>query len=277
MVLDSTEGYAEPTYAAWARKVGPVPDFRPHTILRFTGVREMPHHVDGQPFEQTGFLEQVGHVAVDSYGDQFVLTPRMAADDTLGGFGEAIRAKREAHDATLNGLCVSLLVNNPAASDGVALFDASRSNIRTPGAAPDETELSAVRLLFRQMTDPNGRTTGRSLARLLVPSELETTTQKLLQKDLQIRPVTTATGEVFRGVVDYDVEPGLSGDSAAKWYAFASGGQAAVVYCHQTGFETVAVRQFYEPGTQALVHQFEGRFCAAVLNPQGAVRNDGGG
>jgi len=276
MVLDSTDDYAPPTYTSWARKLPAVPDFKPHTLWTAAGITELPQHIDGQPFEQTTFLESVGHAAVDSYGDEFRLTPRMAGDDSLGGFGEVLRAKREAHDATLNSLCVSLLVNNPAAADGVNLFDASRGNVRTPGAAISETELSEVRKLFRAMTDPNGRTLGKTVGRVLVPSALETTCEKVLA-DLQVVPASTSDAEVFRKRIGWDTEPCLDADSASKWYAFAKGGRAAVVYAHQTGVETVAVRQYYEPSTQALVHQFEGRFAAAVLNPQGAVRNDGGG
>jgi len=276
LVLDSTEDYAPPTYTAWARKVGPVPDFKPHTLWSATGITELPQHIDGQPYEQSTFLESVGSVAVDEYGDEFVLTPRMAVDDTLGGFGEALKAKREAHDATLNSLCVSLLVNNPAAADGVNLFDASRGNVRSPGAAISETELSEVRKLFRAMVDPNGRTLGKTVGRVLVPSALETTCEKVLA-DLQVVPASTSDAEVFRKRIGWDTEPGLDADSATKWYAFAKGGRAAVVYAHQVGYETCQVRRYLDNRTQSLCFQFTGRFAAAVLNPQGVCRNDGGG
>ena len=276
MVIDAADQYSPATYPNWARRLPSVPDFKAHTIWKATGQREMPLHVDGQGFEQTTVAEQVGHIAVDEYGDEFTLTPRMVVDDALGGFGEAVKAKAESHAATLNRLCVSLLVNNAVASDGIALFDASRSNIRTPGGAPSESELSAVRLLLRQQTDPNGRVLGYSLARVLCPSELETTVQKLLQATLQMTATTTADTQPFRGQVAYDVEPILSETSAARWFAFASGGQGAIIYCHQTGYERMQVRSYLDNATQSLVFQFSGRFAAAVLSPGSAIRNDGG-
>jgi len=275
MVIDSADQYAAPSYANWARKLPSVPDFKPSSIWKATGTREMPMHVDGQPYEQTTFAEQIGHIAVDEYGDEFTLTPRMVVDDALGGFAEAVRAKVEAHAATLNRLCVELLTNNAVASDGIAMFDASRSNIASPGGVPSESELSAVRLLLRQQTDPNGRVLGYSLARVLCPSELETTVEKVLA-DLQVVPASTSDAEPFRRRIGFDVEPILSETSAARWFAFASGGQGAVVFTHQRGYEKMQVRQYRDNATQSLVFQFSGRFAAAVLSPGSAIRNDGG-
>jgi len=275
-ILAASDPYAGTTYQNWAYKMPTVPDFKPQTIIRLGEFGELPLHIDGDPFEQSSFEEGYAWIAVDSYGDEFALTPRMIVDDNLGAFQEALTDKPAAHAATLNRLCVNLLIGNVTCADGTALYhSATRGNDRTSGGAPSTSELSEIRKLMRAMTGLSAkRKLNYNVDRILVPPALETTTQQLLQSTLQILPVTTATTEPFRGQVRYDIEPMLADDSDVKWYSFATPGRA-IAYCHQTGYESVRVRVYFDPRTNCRVHQFEGRFAAAVRNPKGTVRNAG--
>jgi len=279
-VLDAADPYAATTYQNWAYRMPSVPDFKPHTIIRMGAMTEMPLHVDGQGFEQWYPREEFGAVQVDSYADEFALTARMIVDDDLGGFQEALAAAPARWSATLNRLCVRVLTSTDLLPDAVALFDASRGNVRAAGGAPSTTELSEMRKLARAMTGPAGEKLGYSIARVLVPPALETTTQQVLQRDLQIRPTTAATAEPFRGQVDYDTEVLLADYDTAEqvWFGFApvSLGRG-IGYCTQTGYERLAVRDYFDARTGSRVHQFEGRFASCVVNPRAVFKNAGTG
>ena len=267
------------TYQLWAHRHPPVPDFRPNTLAGIGEFGEFPLHVDGDTFEQSELAEDYSWLQVDSYGDEFGLTPRMIVDDNLGAFTDALGDKKAAHDQTLNRLCVNLLTGNVACSDGIALYNlASHNNDRPAGAAPSTAELSAMRLLLRQQTGLGGRKLSFTINLLLVPEDLETGTEQLLNVSLAVNPVTVVNAEPFRGKVRWAVEPMLAAHSTAQYYGFADPARArSIVYAHQKGFEKMKVRRYFNPQNNCLFHQFEGRFCAAVRTWRGTVRNAGAG
>lgn len=267
------------TYPYWAYRLKPVADFKPRTLLTTGEFGELPLHTDGDVFEQSTFAEAVGEIQVESYADEFALTPRMAADDDANVFGEALRDKASAHDQTLNRLCCRLLGDNATLSDTYQLFDLpNHANDRVAGGPPSETELDAMRALLRAQLGPSGvRPMGYGLDLIVVPSALETTTEKLLG-DFQVVPVAAADAEIYRGRTKFAVEPMLSAWSTTAWYAFAAPNRGrAVVYVHQIGYEKMKIRTYTDPRTNSIVFQFEGRFAAAVRNHRAVARNAGTG
>lgn len=276
--LDTAPPYVGTTYQKWAARRPSVPDFKPATLVRIGEFGEFPLHVDGDDFEQSKPSEEQSWIQVDSYGDEFGLTPKMIVDDDLAAFTEALTDKQAAHEQTINRLCVNLLVGNVVCSDGVALFDdASHGNDRTSGAAPSTTELSAMRLKLRQQTGVSAkRKLNFTLFGLLIPEALETTTQQLLAATLQINPTTESNTPVFKGQVDWWVEPMLTDYSAQMYYGFANPQLArSIVYCFQTGFENMKTRNYFNPKNNCRIFQFEGRFAAAANHHRGIIRNAG--
>jgi len=277
-MLDLPLDYYPSTYRDWAFELPAVPDFKPKTIMAAGEFGEMPRVPDGEDFTQSNIAEEASWIATDAYGDEFALTPRMVVDDNLGVFEEAVRDKAVAHDMTLNRLCVELLTGNQIAGDGFALFDNTHhANDVTPGAAPSQTQLDTVRQKLRAQTGVSKkRKLNLTIKLLLIPLELETTTQQLLSTNVRVIPVTTSTGEIFRGMVDYRVEPMLSDASAVQWYAFAPRAIVRpIVYTHQTGFESMKSRLYFNPKNNSRVFQAEGRFAAAIRQWRGVVRNAG--
>lgn len=279
-MLDLPLEYFPTTYRNWAYQLPAVPDFKPKTIAAAGEFGEFPRVADGDDFTSSNIGEEASWIAADSYGDEFPLTPRMIVDDNLGAFEEAVRDKNVAHDSTVNRLCVDLLTGNAVAGDNNPLFDAvNHLNDVTGGngGPPSQAQLAAIRLLLRQQTGVSKkRKLNLTIKGLLIPSELETTTQQLLSTNVRVVPVTTATGELFRGEVDYWVEPMLSDASALQWYCFANKAMIRpIVYCHQIGFETMKSRLYFNPKNNSRVFQAEGRMAAAVRNWRGTVRNAG--
>jgi hypothetical protein len=266
---------AETTYREWAFPIRPIKDFRPATITQVGEFGDLPYHADAANFDQSKFLEAVGWIAIDSYGDEFQLTPRMLADDDAEGFVQALADKQAAHEATLNRLCCNLLTGNVTLMDGTPLFHVDHANLAGSGAAPSKTTLSAARLAFRQMLGVGGfRKLGLPLTTLVIPNEHETTCQELLQTTLGTFPPEASGLDVFRGQVQYFVEPLLSDSSTTGWYAFSKR-RRSIIYAHQVGFERMVTRSYYQPKNNSRVWQFEGRFAATVVDHRGVYLNAG--
>ena len=275
--LESAPEFVGTTYQTWAHRMAPLPDFKPATLVRYGEFGEMPLHVDGDNFEQSEILEDYSWIAVDSYGDEFGLTPRMIVDDNLGALTDAMADKKAAHGQTLNRLCVNILTGNPACVDGFALFNlANHGNDIAAGAAPTTVQLAAMRLLLRRQTGLGGRPLAQTINLLLIPEDIETVTQQLLLATLNITPIIAITTEPFRGRVQFEVEPMLAANSATIYYGFANPARArSIVYAHQRGFESMKTRNYYNPQNNCRFWQFEGRFAAAINNYRGVVRNNG--
>lgn len=277
--LDSAPRYRGTTFQEWARQRPSVPDFKPQTLVRVGEFGEMPLVPDGADFEQSQTTEEWSWLAVDSYGDEFAFTPRMMVDDDLGALMDGLSDKQAAADMTLNRLCVNLLTGNPLWTDGVALFAAGHGNLVAlgAGAAPSQVTIAAARLAFRQLTGVGARRNlNYSVEFLLVPSELETTCDVLLNPTHYVVPITTATAEIFRGKVRWIVEPMLSAASTTGWYAFAAQDIArCIVYAYQRGFEKLQKRDYYNPKNNCRIFQFEQRMAAAVNTHRGVYFNAG--
>jgi signal peptide peptidase SppA len=281
-MMDIQLTFAPATYDKWAYQLPPVADFKPKTIIAVGEFAEFPRVPGNADFTESTIGEEASWIQADKYGDEWTLTPEMVQDDGLGALEEVVRDKVLAHELTLNRLCINLLVGNATAGDGNNVFDSSNhGNDRTSGGAPSTTELAAMRLLFRLMKGVSKkRRLNLTLKGLLVPAEVETAAQQLLalvQGVVTVPvPVTTATVELFRGNVEYWVDPMLSENSTTIYYGFAERNSArAIIYCHQQGFEGLKTRNYYWPKNNARVFQFEGRFAAAVRNWRGIVRNNG--
>jgi signal peptide peptidase SppA len=274
--LEAPPEYVSTTYQFWAHKRSPLADFKPATLIRVGEFGLFPEHIDGDDFEQSKLATDRAWIKIDGYGDEFGLTPQMIIDDDLDAFMTALKDKRAAHDHTLNALCVDLLTGNVPVVDGIDLFDSEdHGNDITSGAAPTTTQLSAMRLTLRKQTGVGGqRKLNQTLGRLLIPEDLETTTQQLLAATLSITPHVETETPVFKGSVDWHVEPRLADHSTAKYYGFSKGSRA-IVYAHQRGFENMVTRNYFNPKNNCRTWQFEGRFAAAVNNYREIVRNAG--
>lgn len=269
--------YAPTTYRRWTYRMPSVPDFKPKTIIGIGEFPEFPVIPDGDdwpgvqsPTEERAFIQ------VDKYGQEFSLTPVMIANDDLGAIEEAARDNVIASEMKLNRLCVNLLVGNAPAQDGVALFhSASHGNVVGSPAAPDAAQLAAMRLLLRSQRGlSNQRALNLTLYGLLVPEDLETDVQRLLSPSLTVVPTQDSNAQIFRGQVEWWVEPMIGENSATYYYGFANPNIArSIVYTHMQGFESVRQRTYFNDKNQCRIFQYESRYAAAVRDYRGVVQN----
>lgn len=278
--MDLAMEEAETTYQFWAAKIDDVPNFMPKTLIATGEFSELPRHPDGKPFEGSNVSEEASWIAVDSYGDEWALTPKMIVDGQLDVMIEAAKNKQYAHEATQNRLCVNLLTGNVTLPDTYALFDdTNHGNDLATGLAPTTAQLAAMRLKLRKQKGVSAlRAVNLYLAGLLVPPDIETTTQQLLAPSVAVVPTAATGGEVFRGSVEYWVDPMLGDNSATIYYGFAKKTQARpIVWCRQTGFGQMKSKLYFDEKTNNRILQVEGRMAAAVRNWRGVVRNAGTG
>ncbi len=282
MLLPALEE-TETTYRNWCHRLPSVPDYRPKTLMEIGAFGELPYHEDGKGYEGVASpTMEANFIQVDEYGREWSMTPRMMIDDDLDGLSRVVTEHVLAHERTLNRLCINLLTANSGAGvtmpDGTVLFHSTHGNLVASGqgGVPSQSELEAIRLLLRTQTGVGGVTAlNQRLWAILIPASLETVTEQAIA-DLKIMPVTAATTETFRGNTKWFVDTMLDAASTSKWYAFANPNIAmSIVYCHQTGFDSLRVRVYFDDRTNCRIHQFTGKFAAVARSHRGICHNFG--
>ena len=170
-------------------------------------------------FKSGTMAEQAESYALDSFGRIFGISRKALVNDDLGAFTDLTRRLGLTAAAFEAQFLVNLLIANagdgPTMSDSNPLFDSDHGNVADSGAAPSETTLSAARLAMRKQTGPSGGLITVTPRYVLVPAELETSTEKLLT---EIQAVTTTDVNPFARL-QLVVEPRLI--DPARFYVVA--------------------------------------------------------
>lgn len=196
------------------------PDFRKKSRLMLDASGFTLEKVNEAGEFKSGTMAEAGEsYAVDSYGRIFGISRKALVNDDIGAFSDLARRLGQAAAGFEAQFLVNLLIANaglgPVMSDGNELFDAAHGNVSGSGAAPSELTLSAARLAMRKQTGPGGGLIAVTPRYLLVPSELETPSEKLLT---EIQATTTEDVNPFARL-SLIVEPRLT--SATRWYLVA--------------------------------------------------------
>ena len=230
---------ATPWAAVWAsfsgpRKAAPAPSQRPapRAISARSPRRACRPSRQLEPFERVRrnrsgarWTRKAKSLAIASYARAIGVTFKVMVNDDLSAIDRSIRDTAFATAQLKAKLIVAALAANLA--DGKALFHADHGNIALSGAmdAPDETSLSAGRVALMKQTPPGStEPLGLSPAILLVPAELQTTSEKLVAA---INPASSADVNVFSGKLQVAVEPRLL--TGTEWYLFAAPGTYPVI------------------------------------------------
>ena len=277
-IMDRAVEYAGTTWRLWAYEIEPVPDFKPKTFVTMGASGELPYRKDGDDFTQSGLGEEASWIAVDSYGDEFLMTPLMMRNDDLSGFGELAEDKSIAHDMTMNRLATDLINGNVTLADGVAFFHANHANLETSGAAPSAATASTMRVKMRGQVAVGGKRRLRvQPAVILLPIKHETPGEQTYLP-YNVVPITDATINTFRGKAVPVVEPMLDDVNVDAWYGIADPRLVrTLVVAFQQGFQNGGQRlTYFNPKNKCQHFQLEGRMGAAVRNWRGIVKNPGG-
>lgn len=271
------------TYDKWCRRLTDMENFQPKELVALGYFGELPLHIDGKEYEQHEPLPtEAGWIAVDEYGMEFALTPRMVLQDPTDILVSRLTDMQVSHEKTLNRLCVDILKGDVASPvDGVALFSHTNA-ITSGGDGPDIAQTQAMRRLMNQQKILNDtEEAGIDLAYVLVPSEWLTDAQVVYTAISGVTIVYDDLAKVnpFGGLVPL-YEPMLSlvsGSNSKIWYGTSDPMVFPGIYfAFLTGYGPGGRRDtYYDPRTEAQVFRIKGAFGAALRHHAAFVRNKG--
>lgn len=174
---------------------------------------------------RSGTLEQASETyRLETFGRIVSISRQALINDDLGAFSTlSTRFGVAAAEFEAMHLLALLESNNgagPMLSDNKPLFHAAHGNLATAGGAPGEATLDAARIAMRKQTGLAGGRISVAPRYILVPAELETTTDKLVAA---ITPATTGDVNPFANRLTPVVEARLS--SPKRWYLAADPAQ----------------------------------------------------
>ena len=238
--------------------VTPVSDFKTYTTYRLTG---------NGIFEEVGKDGEIKHGTLSetsytnrlaTYGRMYAFTRQDVINDDLGLLDQIRKILGRQAALSLN---KAVFTKWMATAD--SFWHANNGNLVT--ASPlDFLNLGAVSAVFEKMTDENGDPIVMTGAKLLVPSELRLTAERLYQSETLNETTTAnkpmATKNIFAGKFPVVSSPYLSnsaitGYSATTWYmvadpsdmaalqvAFLDGKQTPTIESEPAPLEVLGVR-----------------------------------
>lgn len=190
-------------------------DFRAKRALQFGEGPELKKVSEGGEFQHGTIEESAETYSVETFGRILSISRQALINDDLGAFTQIPAKLGNAARAFEASQLVAKLIENPAMSDGVAVFHADHGNLTDPYAAPGLTPLSGARLAMRKMTGLGGELIDATPRFVLVPAELETTAEQALA---EIAATKTADHNPFENLT-LVTDPRLT--DPEQWYIVA--------------------------------------------------------
>lgn len=262
------------TFTAWARRTTAV-DFKEIKRLQMSGGMALVSVPEGGEYTHASTNESQEKYHLETFGRMIAITRQTIVNDDLDAFSRVGQIYGAAAADLESDTVYGILGNNPAMSDGVALFHSSHANLAGGAGAPSVTTLGAARQAMRRQTDLDGsRILNIMPSFLIAPAALETTVDQLMA---QTTPSTAS--EVVPGYVRAltpIIEPRLDDFSATAWFmASAPGRVDTVEYCYLGGEEGVQIssRQGWEVDGIEIKARLD--FAAKAIDHRGMFKNAG--
>jgi ATP-dependent Clp endopeptidase proteolytic subunit ClpP len=223
------DGYqaAQSAFKALARRRNAV-DFRALSSVRLSDPSPLEEVPESGEITHSTRTEEGESFALKTFAKLFAISRQALINDDLGAFADTLRAfgrsAAETEARLLAGLFTANGGNGVKLSDGVNLFDASRGNKASTGAALNIESLGAARAAMRLTKGPDGDTVlGLAPAFLVVGPELETQAEQILA---EINAAKASDANPFAGKLELLIEPRINDKS---WRLFASTATAPIL------------------------------------------------
>lgn len=274
------------TFMAWATKALAA-DFRTQYASRMGGFPDLVE-IAAETGEYTyGTVgEQQESYALGVFGRILAISRIAFINDDLKALERIPRTAGNAVGRLENSVMYALLTGNPTMGDGVALFDATHSNLvgSGSGAAPSATTLGAMRTAFRRQTgieNAHGEepTLNLILRHVIMPASLETTWDQIASDHAYITTVGDTARLLTasqRKLLNPVFEPLLDATSTSQWYGAADPSQIETAeYAYLEGDEGPSIETrvgFEVDGMELKIrHQFGG----GLMDYRGFQKNYG--
>ena len=160
-----------------------VPDFKPINFTRLSEHQDLLEVPEGGRYEDSAIHEIAGpSITVRTLGRLFSLTRRVMINDDLNQLRDRPAAMGRSAARTLNKDVVGKLAANVNTYDGNALVSANHNNLLTgANATLTEDAVAQAMTLMRLQTTDDGNRIGLRARTLLVPPQMETIADRILQ------------------------------------------------------------------------------------------------
>jgi len=168
--------------------------------------------------------------------------------------------------------------------DGTALFAAGHSNVITSGAAPNVTQLDAMKVLMTKQKDRGNNSTSSNIRmrHLIVPIALETTAQILQNAANDPDQASSNKGgggtrpNPFANTFTTIADARLDADSAVKYYGAASASQTDTIeVAFLNGNEAPALESENGFTVDGVSYKVRREVGVKAIGHRGLVRNEG--
>lgn len=183
------------------------------------------------PYSYGQFGESKEVFSIYKYGKLFAVSREAIINDDLSAFTRIPRAFSMSAKRLVNASVYGVLTTNAAMSDGVALFNtATHKNLASSGATIGIDSLDAGRVAMRTQTGLKGATLNIAPKFLIVPAELETDADQILNT-IQGYDASSGQGVTnpFYKRLEPVVDSVLDADSSSAWYLAADPNQVDTV------------------------------------------------
>lgn len=173
---------AEETWDRIAR-VGSVSSFRQESRTDLSEFSDLDLVAENGEYKHGDMSDNREYIQAAKYGKLFAITREVIVNDDTNALNRIPGEMGRAANRKIGDLVYAVLTTPSTLRDGTAIFDATRSNIITSGAAPSVAQLDAMKNLMALQSGLNSDAHGQNIrmASLIVPIALETTALILAQ------------------------------------------------------------------------------------------------
>jgi ATP-dependent protease ClpP protease subunit len=216
------KGYdeAQETFQLWTQ-TGTLSDFKTVSRVGLNDFKSLREVREGAEYKYATVGDRGETIALGTYGERFSITRQAIINDDLSAFTKIPMLMGQAAIRTIGDLVYAILVDNPAMSDGKALFHADHLNLKSgAGGGLGVTTLDAARVAMRKQKLDKGKALNIRPEYLIVPAALETTATKLM-RDTVLPGATNGESNPVSGMAQVISEARLDDASALSWFLAA--------------------------------------------------------
>lgn len=273
------------TFQVWTTK-GSVTDFKPtkdHEYLAGGAGEFLRVGENGELKHDTPKTELLPQRKVETYGRQFSMTREAFINDDVGFITQVPGMYAAAAKRTINKQVYSILFNNPAIFDGVALFDDAHGNLIGTGAAPSIETLQAAMLKLLTQTDPFGDSIMVQPRYIIVPVGYGFLMSQILEtSQIDVDGIGSHTANAlyqYRNrlqVIEEGTLNALAGENAVPWFVVGDPSYARSIQVdYLNGQETPTIRRMEVAGQLGYVWDIWLDWGITAVDFRGIAKNPG--
>lgn len=266
------------TWEKWCRKTT-APDFKDIKSIQLSEAANLEVIPEGDEYTFAKLTEGQEKYALRTHGKGLVFTRQMLINDDLSAFDRVPRKLGNAAMRAVESEAISILTDNAALADGVALFATAHGNLSTGDLTPSNAVASldaAIVKLQTQTALGSDDPLDLQPRYLLVPSAIQFKARVATASGVD-PSLSNATPNPIAGE-NIEVIPSarLNSDSTTQWYLLADQSQIDTVeMAFLEGEETPVIEEEDEFDTDARRIKIRHTFRGKAIDYRGMVRSSG--